>query len=98
MNNKTNVPEAGETETTEQKAPVIPTTAPNNGFRMVAPPDAYEDLLASVEELRGSIRTINEQASNVVRKIRDSQANFKKREKDMKAAREAIEKLKVSGF
>lgn len=99
MKNNTNAtaPGTNKAETTELKAPVIP-DATNNGFKMVAPPDVYEDLLASVEELRGSVRTINEQAANLTRKIRDSQANFKKREKDMKAAREAIEKLKVSGF
>lgn len=92
--NKTNAA----TETT--KTPVIPAT-PDNGFKVVTAPtqhDSYDELLASVEELRGSIRTINEQAANLTRKIRDSQANFKRREKDMKAAREAIEKLKVSGF
>jgi len=100
MNQKNNTAAASTTTTETAKAPVIP-EAPNNGFKVVPAPtqsDSYDELLQSVEELRGSIRTINEQASNLVRKIRDSQANFKKREKDMKAAREAIEKLKVSGF
>ena len=95
--NKTNTTAASTTTTETAKASVTPATA-NNGFRMVAPPDPYEELLEAVEELRGSVRTINEQASNLIRKIRDSQTSFKRREKDMKAAREAIEKLKVSGF
>jgi peptidoglycan hydrolase CwlO-like protein len=51
-----------------------------------------------VEELRVSIRNINEHLLNLSKKIREHQANFKRREKDMKAARDAIEKLKVSGF
>ena len=89
------------TATTETaKAPVIP-EATSKGFKVVpAPtqPDSYDELLEAVEELRVSIRTINEQASNLTRKIRDQQTNFKRHEKDRKAAREAIEKLKVSGF
>ena len=94
-------PETNKAATTETaKAPVIPAT-PDNGFKVVTAPtqhDSYDELLECVEEMRGSIRTINEQAVSLTRKIRDSQANFKRREKDMKAAREAIEKLKVSGF
>ena len=89
------------TETTETaKAPVTPEVT-SKGFKVVpAPPqpDSYDELLESMEELRVSIRTINEQASNLTRKIRDQQTNFKRHEKDRKAAREAIEKLKVSGF
>ena len=79
------------------KAPI----AANNGFKVVAgqtPPDCHDELLGCVEELRGSIRNINEQLLNLSRKIRDVQANVKRRDKDMKAARDAIEKLKVSGF
>ena len=95
------VPEANKAEPTETtKAQVTPAAA-SNGFKVVAAPnqhDSYDELLECVEELRGSIRAINEHAANLTRKIRDSQANFKRREKDMKAAREAIEKLKVSGF
>ncbi len=103
MNQETNVAAASATTTatTEPaKAPVIP-EATSNGFKIVPappPPDNYEELLQSVEELRGSIRTINEQAFNLGRKIREQQANAKQREKNVKAAREAIEKLKVSGF
>ena len=81
--------------------PVKATIAANNGFKVVAgqtPPDCYDELLGCVEELRGSIRNINEQLLNLSRKIRDVQANVKRRDKDMKAARDAIEKLKVSGF
>ena len=89
------------TATTETaKAPVIP-EATSKGFKVVPAPtqsDSYDELLEAVEELRVSIRTINEQASNLTRKIRDQQTNFKRHEKDRKAAREAIEKLKVSGF
>ena len=101
MNQETQPTVASTVPATETaKAPVIPAAA-NNGFKIVPAPtqhDSYDELLDSVEELRGSIRTINEQAANLTRKIRDSQASFKRREKDMKAAREAIEKLKVSGF
>ena len=95
------------TVTTETaKAPVIPgipvtPVIPNNGFRVVPappPPDNYDELLESMEAMRVSIRTINEQAATLTRKIRDQQANSKQREKNVKAAREAIEKLKVSGF
>ena len=97
MNNNTNVPEAGKTETTEQKTQITPVSQ-NGGFKIVAATDPYEELLENAEELRTSIRNMNEQMSNLVRKIRDYQASSKRREKDMKAAREAIEKLKVSGF
>lgn len=97
MNNNTNVPEAGKTETTEQKTTITPVSQ-NGGFKIVAATDPYEELLENAEELRTSIRNMNEQMSNLVRKIRDYQASSKRREKDMKAAREAIEKLKVSGF
>ena len=103
MNQETNpaAASATTTATTEPaKAPVIP-EATSKGFKVVPappPPDNYDELLQSVEELRGSIRTINEQASSLGRKIRDQQANSKQREKNVKAAREAIEKLKVSGF
>ncbi|MFA6102989.1 MAG: hypothetical protein WCV67_06215 [Victivallaceae bacterium] len=97
--NKTNA--AASTTTTETaKAPVIP-AAPNNGFKVVpapAPTDSYDELLECLEELRGSIRTINEHAATLSRKIRDQQASFKQRERNVKVAREAIEKLKVSGF
>ena len=82
------------------KAPAAPVIT-KTGFKVVPAqnqPDSYDELLDCVEELRSSIRTINEQAANLVRKIKDSQSTFKRREKDMKAAREAIEKLKVSGF
>ena len=82
------------------KAPVIPEVT-NNGFKVVpAPPptDSYDELLESMDDLRAAIRTINEHAATLTRKIRDQQANAKQREKNMKAAREAIEKLKVSGF
>ncbi len=100
MNQKNNTAAASTTTTETAKAPVIP-EAPNNGFKVVPAPtqsDSYDELLQSVEELRGSIRTINEQASNLVRKIRDQQTSFKQRERNVKVAREAIEKLKVSGF
>lgn len=102
MENKTNAtaPETSKTETTEQKAPVTP-AAPNNGFKVVPappPPDNYDELLESLDAIRVSIRTLNEQAATLTRKIRDQQANSKQREKNVKAAREAIEKLKVSGF
>jgi len=93
--NKTN---AATTETT--KIPVAP-DASSNGFKVVTAStqhESYDELLECVEELRVSIRTINEQASNLTRKIKDCKTSFKLREKDMKAAREAIEKLKVSGF
>jgi DNA polymerase III sliding clamp (beta) subunit (PCNA family) len=82
------------------KAPVIPEVT-NNGFKVVpAPPptDSYDELLESMDDLRAAIRTINEHAATLTRKIRDQQANAKQREKNMKVAREAIEKLKVSGF
>ena len=97
MNQKDKTTPAAATETT--KAPVTP-AASNNGFKVVhaQPQDSYDELLECLEELRVSIRTINEHAATLSRKIRDSQASFKRREKDMKAAREAIEKLKVSGF
>jgi len=92
--------ETNKTEPTETtKVQVTPAAA--NGFKVVAAPnqhDSYDELLECVEELRGSIRAINEHAANLTRKIRDQQASFKRREKDRKAAREAIEKLKVSGF
>lgn len=110
-NTQTNEPETNKMEnetmnqenktnaaTTETSKTTTSPVASNSGFRMVAPPDPYEELMENAEELRTSIRTLNEQVSNLVRKIRDNQAGFKKREKDMKAAREAIEKLKVSGF
>ena len=104
MNQKNNTAAAASTTTTATtetaKAPVTP-EATSKGFKVVpAPPqpDSYDELLECVEELRVSIRTINEQASNLGRKIRDQQTNFKRHEKDRKAAREAIEKLKVSGF
>ncbi|MEI8248168.1 MAG: hypothetical protein WCI51_20195 [Lentisphaerota bacterium] len=100
-NNNATAPGTNKAATTETaKAPVIPAT-PDNGFKVVTAPtqhDSYDELLECVEELRGSIRTINEQAASLTRKIRDQQASFKRREKDRKAAREAIEKLKVSGF
>jgi hypothetical protein len=101
--NKTNpaAASATTTATTETaKAPVIQEAA-SKGFKVVpAPtqPDSYDELLDSVEELRVSIRTINEHAATLSRKIRDQQTSFKQREKNRKAAREAIEKLKVSGF
>ena len=105
MNQETKITPAAASATTTAttetaQAPVIP-EATSKGFKVVpAPPptDNYDELLQSVEELRGSIRTINEQASNLGRKIRDQQASSKQREKNVKAAREAIEKLKVSGF
>jgi DNA polymerase III sliding clamp (beta) subunit (PCNA family) len=87
------LPEAAKAPT----APVITTS----GFKVVPtqpPPDCYDELLEGIEELRSGIRSVNEQALAIAKKIRDVQTNVKRREKDMKAAREAIEKLKVSGF
>ena len=82
------------------KAPVTPVAA-NTGFKVVpvqSQADGYDELLECVEELRVSIRNINEHLLNLSKKIREHHASFKRREKDMKAARDAIEKLKVSGF
>ncbi len=102
MNQKNKTTPAAASATTNEtaKTPVTPEDT-KNGFKVVhgqTQPDSYDELLECLEELRGSIRTINEHAVTLYRKIKDNQANFKKREKDMKAAREAIEKLKVSGF
>lgn len=75
-----------------------PAPESSSGYKIVTPPDIYEDLMNAVEELRNSVRTVNDQASNLVRKLRDNQSAFKKRDKELRAAREAIEKLKVAGF
>ena len=98
--NKTNAASASTATTETAKAPVIP-EATSKGFKVVPaplPPDNYDELLEYMEDMRVAIRTLNEQAANLTRKIRDQQANSKQREKNVKAAREAIEKLKVSGF
>ena len=93
-------PTASPTLPEAAKVPATPVIT-KTGFKVVPAqnqPDSYDELLDCVEELRSSIRAINEQALAIAKKIRDVQANVKRREKDMKAAREAIEKLKVSGF
>ena len=54
--------------------------------------------MSAVEELRNSVRTVNDQASYLVRKLRENQSAFRKRDRELRAAREAIEKLKVAGF
>jgi hypothetical protein len=97
------VPHADPVPAVTQEVPVTPETvevqvAPNNGLKIVQPADSYDELLNSVEELRVTIRTLNEQTQAITRKIRDNQANMKRRERDMKTAREVLEKLKVSGF
>ncbi len=78
--------------------PVKESPTPNSGLKIVPQIDSYDELIFSVEELRVTIRTFNEQTLAIIRKIRDNQANMKRRERDMKAAREMLEKLKVSGF
>ncbi len=94
-------------EPTQNKEPIpmkTETNAPNpapespSGYKIVTPPDVYEELMSAVEELRNSVRSVNDQASNLVRKLRDNQSAFKKRDRELRAAREAIEKLKVAGF
>ena len=82
------------------KAPAMPVIT-KTGFKVVPTqpqPDCYDELLECIEELRTGIRSVNEQALTIAKKIRDVQTNVKRREIDLKAAREAIEKLKVSGF
>mgnify|MGYP007072890329 CR=1 FL=1 len=78
----------------------VPNPAPESpsGYKIVTPPDVYEELMSAVEELRNSVRTVNDQASTLVRKLRDNQSAFRKRDRELRAAREAIEKLKVAGF
>ena len=90
--NKETIPMKTETNATNP-APESP-----SGYKIVTPPDVYEELMTAVEELRNSARSVNDQASNLVRKLRDNQSAFKKRDKELRAAREAIEKLKVAGF
>jgi hypothetical protein len=85
------------------KVPVVPETVkesstPNNGLKIVPPADSYDELVDCVEELRVTIRTLNENVLNIARKIRESQASVKRRERDLRTAREVLEKLKVSGF
>jgi len=90
--NKETIPMKTETNVTNP-APESP-----SGYKIVTPPDIYEELMSAVEELRTSIRSINDQAINLVRKLRDNQSAFRKRDRELRAAREAIEKLKVAGF
>jgi hypothetical protein len=71
---------------------------PNSGLKIVPPADSYDELVDCVEELRVTIRTLNENVLNIARKIRESQASVKRRERDLRTAREVLEKLKVSGF
>ncbi len=87
-------PEPMKTETNATN----PAPESSSGYKIVTPPDVYEELMSAVEELRTSIRSINDQAINLVRKLRDNQSAFKKRDRELRAAREAIEKLKVAGF
>ncbi|OHB57119.1 MAG: hypothetical protein A2Y07_03910 [Planctomycetes bacterium GWF2_50_10] len=82
----------------EKENNVTAAAEPNNGLKMVLQPDIYYELLNAVDELRVSVRNINEQAASLARKIRDNQVSFRKRERDLRSAREVLEKLKVAGF
>jgi hypothetical protein len=84
-------------KTSAPKTIEVPAT-PVPGLKVVQPADSYDELLESLDELRITIRTLNEQTLAISRKIRESQAGIKKRERDLRTAFDVLDKLKVSGF
>ena len=90
--------------TPQTTAPTI--NAGTNGFTVTRTQpqntqtvDPFDELMRSAEEAKASARTNYENASQFVRKLRDVQSFIKRRDKEAKATREIIEKLKTaSGF
>jgi len=90
--------------TPQTQAPAI--NAGSNGFMVnrtqpqnTQAVDPFDELMRSAEEAKASARTNYENASQFVRKLRDVQSFIKRRDKEAKATREIIEKLKTaSGF
>jgi len=61
--------------------------------------DPFDELLKSAEDVKAAARTSYEAASQFARKLKELQASLKRKDREQKATKELIEKLKMaSGF
>ena len=90
--------------TPQTPAPTI--NAGANGFTVSrtppqnnAQPDPFDELMRSAEEVKAASRASYDAASQFARKLKEVQANLKRKDREQKATKELIEKLKqASGF
>ena len=61
--------------------------------------DPFEELIKSAEEAKTAARSSYDLASQFARKLHEVQGSLKRKEREQKATKELIEKLKIaSGF
>jgi len=90
---------------TKQNVQENQTTTATHGLTMSKPQtqtaqvDPFEELIKSAEEAKTAARSSYDAAAQFARKLHEVQASLKRKEREQKATKELIEKLKIaSGF